>query len=314
MKTSLCCTLLALVALPDGDPPQERPRDLLDKVVVIGASVSDGYGLRSAEDFLADRDFDLFIASALKLEQPAVVSHANQAFFLTPTRVGLEMIEATKKEKPTLVIGIDFLFWFGYGQMPESERMESLRRGLMLLDDLDCPVLIGDLPDFTFALGGEGPFGGPLLSTRQIPSAEKQAELNAKIHAWAAERANVHVAPLAEYVRKLSGEEDVVLRGNVFQGDKLAQLLQKDLLHASPRGDAALAVLCFDALVAQRADLEADRFEWSVDAIYESALRATADERARELEKRERREERRRRREERKKQEQESRQPVPTDG
>ena len=52
----------------------------------------------------------------------------------------------------SLIVAIDFLFWFGYGAGKDAEgRMASLEQGLDLLEGLMGPILLGDLPDVRHA-------------------------------------------------------------------------------------------------------------------------------------------------------------------
>ena len=51
--------------------------------------------------------------------------------------------------KPTLVVGVDYLFWFAYGPGPEEKRVERVDKALKGLDALACTVLLCDLPDMT---------------------------------------------------------------------------------------------------------------------------------------------------------------------
>jgi hypothetical protein len=112
---------------------------------VLGASLSHGYGLER-EVGTRVRFSDLVEAS-LRTEHEPVQPKTSLVFFADPLPTGQSMVAAGKAADPTLVVGIDYLFWFGYGAFTtEGDRMAMLDRGLALLEGFSCPVLVGDLP------------------------------------------------------------------------------------------------------------------------------------------------------------------------
>ena len=56
-------------------------------------------------------------------------------FFINPKHHGKTEIEAALKANPTVVIALDFLFWYAYGVQPEKRRMHSRRISVAM-----CPV------------------------------------------------------------------------------------------------------------------------------------------------------------------------------
>jgi len=55
--------------------------------------------------------------------------------------------------EPTAVLAVDFLFWFAYGEKPESRRAEDLEGALKLLEKFDVPVVVGTLPNMKESVG-----------------------------------------------------------------------------------------------------------------------------------------------------------------
>ncbi|MDP6538194.1 MAG: hypothetical protein QF903_06180 [Planctomycetota bacterium] len=267
-----------------------------ERVAVIGASASAGFGLSS--ELEASVRLGEVLACLLP-EEAAVSDHGTAAFFRDPGAYGERLVTSAIAERPTLVVGVDFLFWYAFGARPDSTRPALFERGLAELERLDCPLLIGDLPDVSHALTGKGPFGGPLISRGHLPPEAMLTSFNQRLRAWAAERDNVTVAPLAAYTALVRDGEDIELRGNRWAPAKLEDLLQEDRLHPTVEGSAAILVLFFDTLVAAHADLESAGVRWKLEGILERLLAATEQERAERREKARRREERRREREER---------------
>ena len=105
--------------------------------------------------------------------------------------------------------------------------------GLELLDRLQCPIILGDYPDVTGA-------DARILHPRMIPDEESLAELNRRLHAWAEERARVHIFPLAAWVKQLVNEGYALpLEKGPLQTPP-RYLLQSDKLHATRLGMALL--------------------------------------------------------------------------
>ncbi len=300
MRTLLLLPLLLFVAFA---PPQESSAAcaLTRRVAVIGASVSAGFGLEN--ELKAEAAFGDVLDCALVGERDACTDLGEIFFFRDPWGRGPEQVEQALAIDPTLVVGIDFLFWFAYGSYMQGaqRRLAELERGLALLERFDCPLLIGDLPDMRIALEGEGPFGGPLITERMIPTPEELETLNARIREWAGERGDVSVVPLAEFLRRANAGEKFSLRDNEWGEGSLRSLLQKDLLHPKAGGVIVLIVIALDRLELDREDFSGEHALWTARSIHERLLDATAAEREKTLEVERRRAERARRREERRK-------------
>jgi hypothetical protein len=303
--------LIALAALcTPGDPPTDSSETvksspptaaaLLEHVVVVGASASEGFGLRS--ELGAEAPLALFIDAAWESERTATKHAASSRFFLEPDKAGTLQRDAAKAEGVTLLVAVDFLFWFGYGiHGSEAQRLATLEKGLAMLDEIGGPMLVGDFPDMRPALKGEGMFGGPVISARQIPEPQTIARLNARLDEWSKERPNVMRVPLADFVTRLQTNQELVLRGMRWSPEDCRRLLQKDLLHPTAEGTAALALLCLDSLERSQESITAELVRWDVQAILDGVRTATEAERAAAEAKQAAREERLRKLEERKK-------------
>ena len=240
MRLALLLLLAAGVTPAPSQSPASRPSAAsrpsvaaLDRVVSIGASLSNGFG----NGFPPARLLQQIITGK---HQP-VAQETSDVFFLNPEQVGDKQIAGALKKKATLVLGFDYLFWFGYGHMrgtsrarvagkfvrDESalevgQRVALLERGLALLDKLDLPLVIGDLPDMWGA-------DEAMLSPVQIPSANTLERLNARIRAWAAARGNVLVLPVSQWVALMrdgkltlpDGAKADLASKNLLQGDRL---------------------------------------------------------------------------------------------
>ena len=217
------------------------------RVAVIGASASAGFGCvmrekRETGDYaLGFRLIDMIRLACPELE---IVSTdmSSGFFFLSPIRNGATAAARAADFKPDCVIALDFLFWYCYGDdspkggrlEDESERLAKLELGLKELEKFEVPVLVGDLPDMSPAVG-------KMLSPSQMPAKETLAKANARFAEWAKSRANVRVLPLADMQRQLMEERALDIRGVRLESTKQAPLLQRDELHPAPHGMAGLA-------------------------------------------------------------------------
>jgi hypothetical protein len=298
--------LCALQSAPALEPPAPPARGVLDQVVVIGASLSGGFGLRGQLEV----DFDLARVLELALVAPRAAVHSlgNNLFFRDPLGLGPGQVQRAHELEPSLVVALDFPFWFAYGYRGDcAARLRDLERGLALLEGFECPLLLGDLLDATPALAGGTAFSGgrPVIQRGQIPSPECLARLNERLRAWAAGRDNVHVFALQRFFREAHGPETIVIRGNEYDAARKRTLLQPDLLHPTYRGAAAVTLVALDSL-ARAGVIEEAAVRWNAAELEDAIWKASAA--GREAS-REKRRERERQRAERK-----SRREEPSDG
>jgi len=196
-------------------PAPAPPAVTVDRVAVIGASVSAG--------FTAPR-----VAAAITAAGGVVVADAADLWmFRDPDGNGAAQVATAAAAEPTLVVAIDFLFWFAYQPGDAASRAASLERGLALLARLDGPLAVGDLAD----MRGADP---RMLAPAAVPSPGELAALNARVRAWAAARPRTVVLPLGAWTAPLLADAEVELA----PGERIAaaQLLFLDHLHPNPLG------------------------------------------------------------------------------
>jgi len=275
------------------------------RVAVIGASLSAGTG--NNIELVTGRDvkFGRFLGCVLPEGLATIEDRGDIWFFTNPVEKGRAQVDALlaePKDAPTLVIALDFLFWYGYGSgyANVDGRLADLELGLAQLDRFVCPILISDLPDIRMALAGKGPLGTPLVTPNMIPSEAELVRLNRRIAEWMSKRPRVTQVPLGPMLARMQRGEELVLRGNAWRPTKVTDVLQTDLLHPTARGTIWVALMTVDTLVQHRKDLATLECTWDEHRAHERLITATADERAAEIEKRAKREERRKRAEERK--------------
>ena len=191
---------------------------LLDRIAVIGASVSAGFSSPRVAASLA-----------ASLPTSTITDAADLFTFRDPPAHGAAAIDAALAARPTLVIAIDFLFWYAYRDGSASDRAASLERGLAELERLDpaTALAIGDLPDMRIA-------DPRMLPPALVPPAAELPILNARIAAWAARRPRTVRLALAAWTAPLHGTADVELA----PGETIAPtaLLFLDRLHPNPLG------------------------------------------------------------------------------
>lgn len=267
-------------APPSAPKAAENAPTLLDKVAILGASLTEGYGLQAelgAPVWMGD-----VLRAAAKRDLAAPERESSLLFFADPRGVGAKSAKDAREKQPTFVLALDFLFWFGYGEFATPEkRLESFDFGLAQLAPFTCPLLVGDLPDMSSALGGKP----QMLQPTQVPDAAALAAMNERLRAWATQHENVVVFPLGELSAKLRSGKELVLRGNTIFPSELPELFQSDLLHPKAMGTIVVWLAAADALVRARRDVPATWFEWDRQQIYRRLYAAQEPERKKQREK-----------------------------
>lgn len=214
--------------IPSEDDPWSAP-DLMDRVLVIGASASAG--------FLLEVDLGDVLVAACELGEGQVENLADSMFFQDPRGKGPRMVEEGLSFEPTLVVALDFPFWFSYGYRPEEERTAFLREGLDLLARFDVPVIVGGIPDMSEAVG-------LMLAEDQVPEEDIQLALDQQVRTWAGELAHVRFFDLrAGHQAVLEGESTAL--GVPWPPDDEDPLLG-DELHPSAAGLVGMALNALD--------------------------------------------------------------------
>src|SRR6185369_1375393 len=130
----------------------------------------------------------------------------------------------------------DFLFWFCYGeQESEAARARHFEYGLKLLEQITCPIIVGDIPDASSATTTG------IIGSEQVPSEAARLAANARLKKWAAAHPHVTVVPLAEFMRQVKADEAIKLHNAALPAGQTRSLLQADGLHPTPRGAAVLS-------------------------------------------------------------------------
>ena len=229
--------LLAALVTPQGAPDAAPPEAAVTRCVVIGASMSAGFGIQGTS-------LGGVLERMLRAPHEPVLTDASAWFFMDPDGTSDKQITTVRTARATLVVASDYLFWFGYGAVGgEEKRLELLEKGLATLEGFECPVVVGDFPDMGAAVGRG------MLMASQMPAAETLERLNERLHAWARERPNVIVLPLAEAVDKLHGDAAFKLGRQAFPAQSSKRMLQADALHPSRAGLCAVAHLIGCVLV-----------------------------------------------------------------
>ncbi len=248
-KTSLQfigVSVIALVSLSRHAGAQEHAPlapPLYQRIVMLGASATAGFheseplgGPKTPQYHFAN-----YIEAALIGTHQPVTTQATSLLFLQPEETMKKQITATLAAKPTLVIGIDAMFWFCYGAgLNEEQRATRFEAGLKELERIEVPLIVGDIPDASQAVGG-------ILSKAELPEPRAIARCNERLTAWAAGRKNVSVFPIARVMTSAAANEEVILAGHTWAAGKSSALIRDDRLHPSRHALAALAIATLDA-------------------------------------------------------------------
>lgn len=279
MFLALIVALCALVA-PSGASAVQSPApkaaaqatktDVLERVAIIGASVSEG--------FQAAPGWQAAFEASLVRERACVANAATALVFMGPKTYAAPQLERVLAERPTLVLAVDFLFWFGYGTLDfeggalatGEARLALFERGLALLDKLECTLAVGDLPDMSAAVGR-------MLEARQVPQPATLDKLNARLAAWAKPKHNVVVVPLAAWMRELQAKKPVRIGAAAYAPTETARWMQTDALHPTAEGLAALATLVGAELEARKLVTKKERVAGVAEVLERMKVAPTAE-------------------------------------
>jgi hypothetical protein len=228
----------AVVAQPAPAVPAPTPdAGVLERMVVLGSSASAG--------FRTPATLNLLIEPMITAEHEPVQSAASSLFFLAPEKTGESLAVSAADHDPTLVIALDYLFWFGYGEVrSENARLELLELGLGKLERFDCPVIVSPYPVVTKAIG-------KILSPAQVPAAATLERLDARVEQWVAENPNVYIVSVPEIYAQLQQNPPSEIAGQEWPRESGAKLMQSDFLHPTIEGMVAVSALVLQDLVRQ---------------------------------------------------------------
>jgi hypothetical protein len=211
--------------------PKVKPKPPDKPVIgVVGASISAGYGNR------------IKAATVLDICLPdncTVVNGATPEFFLSPVYFGRQTVSAITQQNATAIMGMDFLFWYAYGSKTFEQRKQHLQAAFRLLDGVNRPVFVGDLPRAT---------DNTQLSYDMIPSTNQLAELNRMIYDWAGKQTNAYVVPVASWFDSAKSSSVVTLNKKKVPLKK-TEIFQPDGLHTTEQGLTYVVLLVLDHMV-----------------------------------------------------------------
>ena len=235
-----------------------------EPLVVIGASASAGFIMSEPFGGPKTSQYRLsrYLDAALLHKGRDAVNLATAPFFLNPDEQGKQQIDHALELQPGTVVGVDFLFWFCYGRsQAETDRPKRFENGLALLDRLKCPVVVGDIPDASTAVGG-------MLSRAEMPALETIAAANRRLAEWASSHPNVAVLSLSNFMKCCHADRSLTVHGQIWAEGETRKLLQSDRLHPARHGCAILALAVMDALTAQARVLSDPEVRWDANEIY----------------------------------------------
>ena len=255
-------------ARPPAIAPVSKPSSPWDHIVLIGASVT--HGFTAAEPFggieTGRYNLSRYLDVALQLPHQPITNFGNSFFFTQVDSMGEQQIQMALDAKPTLVVGIDFLFWFCYGKgFDEPGRLGHLDQGLELLDSIHCPLIIGDIPDVSAATDG-------ILSSDEIPTSATLAAANRRLKEWAAKRPAVVVVPLAKFIKTAMADQTLAVHRYILPAGRTRALMQNDKLHPTARGCAVLALAILDAFQASHPGMAESDVCWNAETVSHSAV------------------------------------------
>lgn len=224
---------------------------------MIGASATAGFTLTEPLGGSNTPLYGLtrYVDAALTVPHEPVLNLGNAFLFFQPQLFARLQLTQLLTNRPTLIIAVDFLFWFCYGEgRTDSERLERFEQGLRLLEKVECPLVVGDLPDASATVN-------VMLRPEQMPSLKAIAAANERLKAWAANRPQVVVLGLSNFMQNAMANRAIQIHDHVLPAGTTRKLLQDDKLHASPAGCAVLAFAVLNAVQTSRPGIHTAEFQ-----------------------------------------------------
>jgi len=236
---------------------------------MIGASATAGF---TAAEPLGGTNtpwyaLNRYVDAALTASHEPAQNFGSAFFFLQPRLIGQQQIARALTNNPTLVIGLDFPFWFCYGEgKTDAERLKRFDQGLKLLESIPCPLVLGNLPDASAAVN-------KMLRPDQMPNLTAIAAANQRLKTWAAGRSQVVVVDLSAFMGQATSNHTLTVSGYTLAAGQTRLLLQNDALHPTPPGCAVLALAVLEAVQATRPSASAKEFLTDPKEIYRRVSR-----------------------------------------
>ena len=256
----------------------------LERIAVIGASASSGWGVllryMNEQNMLSSQTISMkeIVEEVVTVDDVEIHGDGDGMFFMSPIAAGKKQIELAKAFQPTLVIAIDYLFWYGYGnrdaegqfiprgQAGQPARMKLLEKGLANLDAFSCPIIVGDFPDVSDA-------EGYMLSASQIPSSGTLKAMNARLKEWASDRPDVHVLSMSNLLSNMRSNETFNVGRQEWPAGSKSRFMQNDNLHPTLDGLIVLVQESGDLIATHLEDVELEYFDFDLfevrDRLYE---------------------------------------------
>lgn len=243
----------------------EHTAELFSRPVLIGASVSAGFTKSELFGGKMTAAYQLkhYLDAAILIEHEPTEAFGGALFFMSPEKTGGTCVEKALAKNPTIVIAIDFLFWFCYGEgMTPEQRVALFEKGLTLLEKIDTPmVVVGDLPYADAAVD-------KMLSKGQLPPQVIVDQCNRRLREWSTTRKNVAVLDLSDFMAAAIANRSLKVRDHVWAAGSSRALLQDDLLHPTHHGCVALTALAVDAVLKSSPAVSPDCACWDLQKVY----------------------------------------------
>jgi len=242
MIKKVCLLLVFLVLASCGE---KTTHISLQRVAVTGASVTAGWGSKTPPikgDFGAYQvTMRHIMEGMIDIPHDDVGYFGDMMFFNYPVKYGTKLIDQVIAYDPTLVVAIDYMFWFGYGSTLFTDdlvayKLDLFEQGLAQLDRINVPMIVGNIPDMHAAIGG-------MLSSDQVPDVTTIARMNARLLEWAVDHPNVMVVNLHDLVGDLMNDSEINVYESMWPAGSQPKLLQKDMLHPTFEGAVAMSLL-----------------------------------------------------------------------
>ncbi len=225
-----------------------KDADLWIRPVIIGASLSDGYDYQERlggpkSDALA---LDIPLKKRIQKQDAQITNLSNRLSFLSPAFISHNQIYNARKISPSVLIAVDQLFWHIYGKYPNAEtRLKTFQNALDNLDIIDCPLVIGNIPDASKAVR-------IMLSASQVPTLKTIKKANLILTEWVNKRLlnnkQTALVDLSHFMQLSLADKEIKLNNITYPAGSTKAFLQRDMLHPTPLGISAISHAIMDAI------------------------------------------------------------------
>ena len=181
--------------------------------------------------------------------------------------------EEAREQSPTLLIALDYLFWFGYGKKGVNGTAPFRRERRDTTRDWNFwrsgwPNSIGSSARFSLAIFPTCPKpSATCLGLSQMPAPETLKALNTRLREWAGTHPNVTIVPVAGMIESMKMNSPFMAGRQQWVQDSHERFIQRDNLHPTLDGLIVFTQESMSRLVEADPMIEKDDFDFDIESV-----------------------------------------------